>query len=96
MRQELGENHTDPATFLEGMMAKLSEKKRKQQHGWGKTYVVYSKRLDLLGIHKGPKFMEFEEDQAPYFWPHDIDHWYCTCLVSDGNFRDGYIYIGVL
>jgi hypothetical protein len=76
----------------------MSEKKltRDQMHGWGKIYVVYNKRLDILGIHKGPKFLEVNENCAPLFWPHDIDHGGMAAILCDENFREEYAYIGEL
>lgn len=71
------------------------EKERNKANGWGKTYVVYNKRLDVLGIHKGPKFIDFGSDGVHY-WPHDIDHGGMTALVCDENFREHYAYVGEL
>lgn len=72
----------------------MSEKKRIKANGWDKIYIVYSRRYDLIGIHKGAKFIEM--DDGVHYWPHHIDHGGLTSLICDENFREHYVFVGEL
>lgn len=60
-----------------------------------KLYVVYDAEHDQIGVHYGPKFIEFGEGTTHY-WPHDIQHWGYSSLMQDEAFRENYIYLGDL